>query len=144
MLRIYSKGCEYAIKALALMGDPEARYRAADICRKARIPESFSRKVFQMLVRGRFLEAVTGPGGGYRLRSGVCDVSILDIIKAVDGVKSLERCVMGLSVCSDKKPCLMHSSWMNAKPYLIRELEEKKLRDIMASYSGAVRSPRKK
>ncbi len=132
MFQLYSKGCEYAIKALSQMEDPNQNYSAKNICRRARIPESFSRKVFQSLVHGRFLEAVPGPGGGYRLRQNLKEVSILDIIRAVDGAKAFDHCIMGFARCSEKTPCLLHDNWLKAKKHLVNELRERKLKDLIS------------
>ncbi len=131
VFQLYSKGCEYAIKALVQMRDPIQNYSAREICKRAHIPESFSRKVFQSLVRGNFLEAITGPGGGYRLCTHPEKISILDIVRAVDGQRAFDHCVMGLSKCGEKSPCLLHYSWLKAKASLISQLESKKLQDLI-------------
>ena len=130
-MQLYSKGCEYAIKALLHMKEQGKNYGARAICRKARIPESFSRKVFQSLVRGDFLEAISGPGGGYRLKNHPKEISILDIVKAVDGEKAYDQCVMGLSKCQNSNPCVLHESWQNTKKKLTSELGTKYLQDLM-------------
>lgn len=141
MFQMYSKGCEYAIKALAQMEDPEQNYSAKDICKRARIPESFSRKVFQFLVRGKFLDAIQGPGGGYRLHQNLNEVSILDIIHAVDGPKAFDHCIMGFAKCSEKIPCLLHDNWRKAKKHLIDELSGKKLKDLIGLEQKKRRDP---
>ncbi|MCH7649769.1 MAG: Rrf2 family transcriptional regulator [Nitrospinae bacterium] len=87
MFRLYSKGCEYAIRALVHAAPKKKgeRFKAKAICEKAGIPESFTRKVFRLLVHAGFLEALRGPGGGYALLEDPERISLLEIIKAVDG-----------------------------------------------------------
>lgn len=131
MFQLYSKGCEYAIKALIQMQDPNQNYDAEGICKRARIPESFSRKIFQALVRGKFLRAVPGPGGGYQSRKHAKKITVLDIVRAVDGPKAFNSCIMGLSICGKESPCPLHESWAKAKFHLIEELEGKKLLDLI-------------
>ena len=72
MFRLYSKGCEYAIRAMLHMvpGEEPQWFQAKMVCKKAGIPESFTRKIFQALVGGGFLNASRGPGGGYIVTSG--------------------------------------------------------------------------
>lgn len=132
MFRLYSKGCEYTIRALVhLAGRDGSRSVAVrEVCQSAGLPESFTRKMFQCLVRKGVLRAVPGPGGGYRLRQSPDRVSILSIIKAVDGAQALEKCVMGLPRCHDRHPCALHTTWVQAKRNLASGLKAKTLQDL--------------
>lgn len=139
MFRLYSKGCEYAIRALVYMAQKrdEPNLRAKDICRKARIPESFTRKVFQSLVKGKYLEAVPGNGGGYRLAKDPRKISILEIVEAVDGRRTFDRCLMGsASKCSSNHPCALHADWMKTKNSLLLNLEARRLKDLVCVFQS--------
>ena len=132
MFMLYSKGCEYAIRAL-VHAAPRAkgeRFKAKAICEKAGIPESFTRKVFRLLVHEGFLEALRGPGGGYALLEDPDRISLLEIIKAVDGADTFEGCVMGLDECNALKPCPLHYVWNSAKNEMLDQLESKTLEDL--------------
>ena len=133
MFRLYSKACEYAIRAFLCLADKHEgiNLTARDVCRKARIPEAYTRKVFQALVRGKYLGAVPGNGGGYRLLRKPNKVSIIEIIQAVDGKDTFERCIMGVSRCSCRRPCLLHSTWEASKKKLLEELAVRNLGDLV-------------
>ncbi|OGX12060.1 MAG: hypothetical protein A2351_01805 [Omnitrophica bacterium RIFOXYB12_FULL_50_7] len=133
MFRLYSKACEYAIRAFLCLADQrnKSNLTAREVCRRARIPESYTRKVFQALVRGKYLGAVPGNGGGYRLLRKPDKVSILEIIQAVDGKYTFERCIMGVSRCSCRRPCLLHSTWEASKKSLLKELNAAHLEDLI-------------
>ena len=133
MFRLYSKGCEYTIRALTFisLNSPNERFSPKDICQKAKIPESYTRKIFQSLVREGLFNAVTGPGGGYKLTKKPKDISILSIIKAIDGENTFNRCVMGLDDCDDKAPCPIHHSWKKIKHHLQEELKNKNLEQLI-------------
>ena len=132
MFKLYSKGCEYAIRALAHVAAQEdvERFQAHAICEAVGIPESFTRKVFQALVQGGFLTAVRGPGGGYRVAGSLQGVSILDVIHAVDGPDTYSGCIMGMPECSGKTPCPLHRLWAGVKGELLQQLSEKKMADL--------------
>ncbi len=132
MFRLYSKGCEYAIRALVHAAPTKKgeRFKAKVICEQAGIPESFTRKVFRALVHGGFLEALRGPGGGYALLEDPDRISLLEIIQAVDGADTFEGCVMGLEVCKSLKPCPLHYAWNSAKNEMLDQLESKTLWDL--------------
>ena len=133
MFRLYSKGCEYAIRALLQMGPARgrAKFAATDVCRRAGIPESFTRKIFQALVRGGFLSAVTGPGGGYALRRPPGQITLRRVIEAVDGEGAFRQCVLGLPVCGERRACPLHATWLKAKRPLLRQLDTTTLQDLL-------------
>ena len=125
MLRLYSKGCEYTLRALICLaaGDDAKRMTVRDVCRRARVPEPFTRKMFQHLVKQGLLRAVSGPGGGYQLSCAPNTVSILTIITMVDGSHAMDRCVLGLAACHGQRPCALHSTLARARSLLLSELK---------------------
>lgn len=133
MFRLYSKGCEYALRALAHIApeDLDGRFQAKTLCETADIPESFTRKVFQSLVQAGFLRAVRGPGGGYALVSRPEEISLLRIIHAVDGYDTFASCILGLDECNSKKPCPLHHMWAGIKTELQGQLEQVTLQDLI-------------
>lgn len=133
MFKIYSKGCEYAISALTQISlkDSGQSFLAADICRKANLPEHSTRKALQLLVWGGLLESVSGPGGGYKLSRDPRNISLLDIIKSIDGENVFDHCVMGLSECGSKNPCPVHNTWIRVKGKMLAEMQQKSLYELM-------------
>lgn len=135
MFSLYSKNCEYTLRALLCgleKGDGEG-FRVKDACRKAGVPESFTRKGFQRLARGNVLKTIHGPGGGYQLKGSPDTISVLKIVKIVDGGQAYDHCVMGLSQCGDKAPCPIHPVWKRMKQKLIDELSRTSLQQMMSS-----------
>lgn len=135
MFRLYSKGCEYAIRALVHMApeDGVARFQAKNVCEKAAIPESFTRKIFQSLVNGGFLHAVRGPGGGYALTAAPENITLLEVIIAVDGADTFDGCILGLEVCDATQPCPLHQTWDDEKKVLLKTLQSKTLADLIVT-----------
>jgi Rrf2 family protein len=132
MLRLYSKGCEYAIRGLIHCAPRRNRSNITikDVCRKAGIPEAFTRKMFQSLVKKGIVLAVPGPRGGYRLGRPAREINILDIIRAVDGEAALDTCLMGLRRCNDRNACALHTTWKKAKRNLWPALKARTLSDL--------------
>jgi Rrf2 family transcriptional regulator, iron-sulfur cluster assembly transcription factor len=135
LFRLYSKGCEYTIRALVHVAstDGRERFQAKVICDAVGIPEPFTRKVLQSLVQGGFLEAARGPGGGYALTEDPSRVSLLAIILAVDGKDTFDRCILGLRTCGTDAPCPLHETWTLTKEHLLAQLESLTLGDLVAA-----------
>jgi len=80
-----SSKARYAIEAMfELALHPDAPVTLASIAEGQRISQSYMEQLFMRLRRGGLIEGARGPGGGYRLGKDADDISIADIIKAVD------------------------------------------------------------
>lgn len=133
MFKIYSKGCEYALRALTQINIDKSNdvFLIKNLCKKAKVPESSTRKIFQSLVKAGFLSAVSGPGGGYRLMKDPKDISLLSIIQVVDGGSIFDKCIMGLSQCDNVNPCPLHHTWQRVKKGMTKGMEVKTLLELM-------------
>src|SRR4051794_21018705 len=82
-----SRASSYALHALAFMaGEKHERPMASHHIAAARgIPERFLLKVLKPLVSARVLFSIKGPHGGYRLARPAAEISVLDVLEAVDG-----------------------------------------------------------
>lgn len=134
MLKLYSKGCQYALRALTFVASEKGqeRFQAKDICENAKIPEFYTRKILQSLVQGDFLEAHRGPGGGYSLKRPPSDITLLEVIHAVEGEDTFDHCVLGFTECGRARPCPMHKGWIASREVLLAHLSSTSL-DQMAS-----------
>lgn len=134
MFRLFSKGCEYALRGLMYFPtEPDIFVRVEQISKEAHIPEHFTRKMFQMLVQKEILIAVPGPNGGYKLARSPEKISLLEIIDIIDGVEAMNECVLGLSICDDQSPCAVHGIWSEAKKNLIPKFREESVADLLKS-----------
>ncbi len=133
MLKLYSKAAEYALIALSYLSLSHWRQRFSlkVLCEKAGLKLSYTRKAFQTLSNANILLSVTGPGGGYRLAHHPDNISLLEIIRAIDGADAFDQCVLGLPVCYDGNDCPMHATWKPLKEKMLQRLDTITLGDIM-------------
>src|SRR5215213_7939165 len=82
-----TRACSYALQTVAYMATQKKDEPTAShvIAAKKGIPERFLLKVLKPLVSARVLLSIKGPNGGYRLARPANDISVLEIIEAVDG-----------------------------------------------------------
>ena len=133
MLHLYSKGCEYAIHALSNISRAECRsgFAVKSVCKKAGLPEPFTRKIFQTLVKNRILIAKRGPGGGYRFKKDPEKISVLSIVYAIDGKNTFDKCVAKNNQCDSGKNCSLHPMWKKTKNHLINQLKKSTVAELM-------------
>lgn len=123
---MFSKSCEYAIKAMiyvAQKSKDEVRVSIKDIAKGTDSPEHFIAKIMQELGRKRLVQSVKGPNGGFYMTEKELQTSISDVVRALDGDGIYVDCVLGLKTCSAKTPCPVHHEYKAIKLKLIKMLE---------------------
>src|SRR2546421_2745557 len=83
-----SRASSYALHAVAFMAGRKDNARAVashHIAAARGIPDRFLLKVLKPLVSARILFSIKGPHGGYRLARPAAEISVLDVLEAVDG-----------------------------------------------------------
>jgi len=110
---IYSNACAYAIRALTrlAMVRPNGYVLLDELCEGTDLPRHFVAKIFQDLVRHDLLSSAKGRGGGFALARPPEEITLMEIVRIVDGVGELDQCVIGMAKCDDKQPCPQHDQW---------------------------------
>lgn len=116
-MRLTTKG-RFAVTAmidLALHGD-NGPVTLAGISERQKISLSYLEQLFGKLRRNKLVSSVRGPGGGYRLMRPMNQVSVADIILAVDEPIDATQC-KGKENCHNDQRCMTHDLWtsLNAK-----------------------------
>ena len=92
-----SQTAEYALRAVVwLAGHAEAATGTPEIARSTRVPPGYLAKVLQLLARGGLVTSAPGRKGGFRLARPAAEISILEVINAVDPVERIRQCPLGI------------------------------------------------
>lgn len=110
-MRLSTKG-RYAVTAMLdlAINQDAGPVTLADISRGQGISLSYLEQLFAKLRRHGLVEGVRGPGGGYRLARPTAQISIADIIAAVDERVDATLCA-GKEDCRNGDRCLTHDLW---------------------------------
>jgi len=130
-MRLTTKG-RYAVTAvldLALHQD-EGPVSLAAISERQQISLSYLEQLFAKLRRNNIVSSTRGPGGGYRLSGDVEDVSVSDIILAVDETCKVVDCGDS-DGCHGDYQCLTHDLWQELSTEIRTFLDGIKLSEIM-------------
>jgi Rrf2 family iron-sulfur cluster assembly transcriptional regulator len=93
----------------------------AAISQRQKISLSYLEQLFGKLRRRGLVESVRGPGGGYRLAREMTQISVADIILAVDETLDSTQCG-GLENCRDEDKCITHNLWANLNEHIFSYL----------------------
>ncbi len=115
-----SQTAEYALRAMAglstvPLGMP---IRTADLSHVTAIPPHYLAKVLRRLVLADLLTSQKGQGGGFTLARPAADITLLDILVAVDAFPDEAHCAFGWQVCDADHPCPLHGVWSRLDEHL--------------------------
>ncbi len=111
-MRLTTKG-RYAVTAMLDLAfhSRTKPVTLTEIATRQTISLSYLEQLFSRLRRADMVVGVRGPGGGYRLSRGPEEISIAEIILAVDEQVDLTNCESRAN-CQNDQPCLTHDLWM--------------------------------
>lgn len=106
--------CKAAIKAVIYLGSKyESGQRAGikEIAAYTGENENTMGKLLQKLVRAGIINSAKGPTGGFYITGAQLSQPVLRIIEEIDGAGVFSNCILGLSQCSDVRPCPLHAQY---------------------------------
>ncbi len=113
-MAIFSKTCEYGIKAVLFIAHTGVQGRKVGIKEIAAgidSPEFFLAKILQDLSRKGLVNSIKGPNGGFYITDESLKRPISDIVEAIDGDSLFKGCALGLKQCSEINPCPLHEEF---------------------------------
>lgn len=113
-MSLLSKSCVYGLRATLYVASYDADRKFVpirEVAEELKISFHFLTKILQQLTEAGLMESYRGPNGGIALARAPASISLLDVVKAIDGDGAFRNCVLGLSECSDTSPCPMHGTW---------------------------------
>jgi len=130
-VRLTTKG-RYAVTAMLdlALHHGEGPITLADIAQRQGISLSYLEQLFSRLRKRQLVSSVRGPGGGYTLGRGAAEISVAEVITAVDENVDTTRCG-GAHNCQDNQKCLTHELWHDLSDRIHDYLSQISLDDLM-------------
>ncbi len=115
---------EYAIRCVLYLStqDQQRVVKRREVAREMDIPGHFLGKIAQRLARAQIVEISQGARGGYRLLRPPSQISLLDVIVAVEGHMALNQCLIRPESCNRSNFCAVHQIWHQAREALLEVL----------------------
>ena len=103
-----SRTAEYALRAVVVLGTtPGSPRTTQQIAEQTQVPSGYLSKVLQALSRAGLAEAQRGLGGGFVLSRSLDELTILDVINAVDPLERIRTCPLGIAA-HGRRLCALH------------------------------------
>ena len=123
-----TRQADYAIRAVRYLAKqgPNQRAATSTVAQEMKIPPSFLAKIISQLSIAGLLHTSRGARGGVTLARDAKDISLLDVVEAIDGPILLNECVGDPADCVFSDDCLVHPIWVEAQETLVKRLRETK------------------
>jgi Rrf2 family protein len=111
---MFHKETEYALRGLVyiqIQNNRGLRPGIDEIAREIEAPRFFTAKILHRMVKHEFIASVKGKGGGFYFDSNKPDLTLRQLIVAIQGEKVLTGCGFGLRDCSSENPCPLHEKF---------------------------------
>jgi FeS assembly SUF system regulator len=142
MIRL-TKVSDYGIVLLSYIANelPGERFNARSLAEETRIPAPMVSKILKALGRGNLLLSHRGVKGGYSLARPAEEITVADVVRALEGPIAITECVDGdSSGCSIELVCPVKTNWERINNAVIDSLENIKITEMapVNCRSGAI------
>jgi Rrf2 family protein len=129
---IFSRRCEYALQAVLYLAlkDEDERTSIKELTNNIQIPSPFLAKILQDLTHTGLLISCKGPRGGFALAKPAKEITMFQVVEAMDGTAFTNGCVLGFTECSTTSPCAMHDEWSGIRDKITSALKKKSLAEM--------------
>lgn len=130
MLRL-SKLADYGTQVMTYMARDRFVHSASEVSAGLGIAAPTVSKILKMLVRKNLVTSVLGAKGGYMLTRHPKEISVAEIIDAMDGPISITEC-SSTSTCERESICSTRSNWQGINHIILDALEKVNLAEMVA------------
>jgi Rrf2 family protein len=101
-----------------------------EISEEYKIPRSFLAKILQKLVKAKIVRSYRGVKGGFSLTKPAHDITVLDVLEAIEGKLALNICVPDKKKCAFSKHCPTHFLWANVQSKVSETLKKTNFEEL--------------
>jgi Rrf2 family iron-sulfur cluster assembly transcriptional regulator len=133
----FSLSIEYAIHGLVFLAAAESGSATlvGDIAKATSVPDSYLRKVFQYLARAGLVASHRGVKGGFSLARAPADITLKDVVEAIDGTLPAYACARTTRGCSLDESCPVSSAFAAAREKMAEVLDATSIQDLARGIS---------
>ena len=111
------------MRSLHVLAASPTRLKGPELAEAVGSSPGFVSQVLTPLVRSGWVRSEPGPTGGYSLLADLAEISVLQVVEAIEGPTISGRCVLADRPCDAAGPCALHGPWLQARAQLLDQLD---------------------
>lgn len=141
MLRV-TKLTDYATVVLTVLASaPDAVASAAGLAERAGLETPTVAKVLKPLAQAGLVEAFRGAAGGYRLARAAGDISLIEIVEAMEGPLGMTECSLHAGQCGIEASCVARANWLHINEVVADALRGVSLAQMLHGAPQSIPTP---
>lgn len=131
MLELTRKG-DYAIRGIIYLARKPAGEMAliSEIAEATSVPQTFLAKIFQNFARQGLVNSYRGTGGGFTLGRPASQITLREVVEAVEGPIVPNRCLIRKGTCERDEKCPVHPVWKKVQQEVVQILGNVTIKDL--------------
>lgn len=132
-----STGAQYAVSALIALAKEEEGHMisAADLAQPLNCPAAYLSQILSKLKPYGIVGSKRGMNGGVYLDRAPSDITILEVVTAIDGTGFFDNCFLGIAKCGAIEPCPFHDTWAEKRDQIKSWMAKTTFDDVIGDMS---------
>ncbi len=138
-----SNSSRYGIRAVIYLASrPESNHVTGitTISKDLNLPTPFLAKILQQLARHKILHSIKGPHGGFSILRDPRKITLLDIVRIIEGEDIFNNCIIHNSTCKQvnesNRECILHDDYASIRKELINFFSNRTIYDLVKKAEG--------
>ena len=129
-----TRQADYALRAMLFLArlGPDQHAATAAIANDRKIPPSFLAKIISQLSIAGLIHTSRGAHGGVSIARAPGEISLLEVVEAIDGPVSLNECVVNARACDFEGDCPLNLIWCDTQKVLVQKLQSTSFEDVVS------------
>ena len=138
-----TRQADYALRAVLYLAeqDPTQRSATSHIAANQSIPPSFLAKIISQLSVAGLINTSRGAHGGVSLAKPPGQITVLEVVEAIDGPISLNECTLSKTACPFGSSCVLRPLWCDAQTVLVDRLRKTSFAELLNKSDPATHEP---
>lgn len=138
-----SNSCRYGLRAILYLASSQKGENIGikQISSDLGLPMPFMAKILQQLARHKILRSTKGPNGGFSLQKNPAKITLLEIVKIIDGEDMFTKCIIHDETCAGvkrgRKPCPIHEDYSKIQAELIDLFQKRTVAQLVQRISDS-------
>jgi Rrf2 family iron-sulfur cluster assembly transcriptional regulator len=129
-----TRACDYALRVVTRLAEfPRGQVvRLPALSYSEKIPPHFLSKIMQQLTRAGYVKSHRGAAGGYSLEAKPAELTLLEVIEAIEGPLRLNQCLSPMEKCERMEWCAIHGICRETCDHLAETLRQITVAEVVA------------